>query len=89
MRHSNPPILNKRLGLSLLYRHKAALPLDGGDGVSEAVLDVPEHGRAQVKVMLHKPHASISWPALLVVVAHNVLIVGVRVLRQVPTVVAM
>lgn len=34
--------------------------------------------------MFHQPHASITWPALLVVVTHNVLIVGVRVLREVP-----
>ena len=34
--------------------------------------------------MLHETHARISWPALLVVVAHNVLIVGVWVLCQVP-----
>lgn len=34
--------------------------------------------------MLHETHARISWPALLVVVAHNILIVGVRVLCQVP-----
>ena len=33
--------------------------------------------------MLHKAHAGIPWPALLVVVAHNVLIVGIWVLCQV------
>ena len=38
---------------------------------------------AQVDVMFHQPHASISGPTLLVVVAHNVLIVGVRVLGEV------
>ena len=34
--------------------------------------------------MLHQPHASVAGPALLVVVAHDVLVVGVRMLRQVP-----
>ena len=34
--------------------------------------------------MLHQPHPGISRPALLVVVADNVLVVGVRVLGQVP-----
>lgn len=34
--------------------------------------------------MFHQPHAGVTWPALLVVVTHNVLIVGVRVLREVP-----
>ena len=38
---------------------------------------------AQVDVMFHESHASISGPAFLVVVAHNVLIVGVRVLCEV------
>ena len=39
---------------------------------------------SQVDVVLHQPHASIAGPALLVVVAHDVLVVGVRMLRQVP-----
>lgn len=34
--------------------------------------------------MLHQPHAGVTGPALLVVVAHDVLVVGVRVLGQVP-----
>lgn len=38
----------------------------------------------QVDVMLHQSHASISGPALLVVVTYNVLIVRVRMLSQVP-----
>lgn len=38
----------------------------------------------QVDVMFHQPHAGVTWPALLVIVTHNVLIVGVRVLREVP-----
>lgn len=33
--------------------------------------------------MFHQPHPSISGPALLIVVAYNVLIVGVRVLSKV------
>jgi hypothetical protein len=36
---------------------------------------------SQVDVVLHQSHPGVSGPALLVVVAHNVLIVGVRVLR--------
>ena len=34
--------------------------------------------------MLHESHASISRPALLVVVADNILVVGVRMLGEVP-----
>jgi hypothetical protein len=33
--------------------------------------------------MLHQSHAGVPRPALLIVVAHNVLIVGVRVLCEV------
>ena len=38
---------------------------------------------SQVDVMLHESHAWVSGPALLVVVAHDVLVVGVRMLCQV------
>ena len=38
---------------------------------------------AQVDVMFHEPHPGISGPAFLVVVANNVLVVGVRVLSEV------
>lgn len=34
--------------------------------------------------MLHQSHACITGPALLVVITHNVLIIGVWVLRKVP-----
>lgn len=33
--------------------------------------------------MLHEPHSSVSWPALLIIVAHHVLIVRIRVLSQI------
>lgn len=37
----------------------------------------------QIYIMLHQPHPGISRPALLVVVAHDVLVVGIWVLCQV------
>lgn len=37
----------------------------------------------QIDIMLHQPHAGVARPALLVVVAHDVLVVGIRVLGQV------
>lgn len=49
----------------------------------ESVLHVPEDCSTQVDIVLHEPHASISGPALLVVVPHNVLVVGVRMLCEV------
>lgn len=39
---------------------------------------------SQVDIVLHQSHAGITRPALLVVVTHDVLIVGVWVLRQIP-----
>jgi len=48
---------------------EGVLPLDGGDGARQAVLDVPEDGTAQVHVVLHEAHAGVARPAFLVVVA--------------------
>lgn len=38
---------------------------------------------SQVDVVLHEAHASVAGPALLVIIAHNVLVVWVRVLGEV------
>eukprot|EP00123_Amoebidium_parasiticum_P018099 comp24100_c1_seq1/m.43516 comp24100_c1_seq1/g.43516 ORF comp24100_c1_seq1/g.43516 comp24100_c1_seq1/m.43516 type:complete len:578 (+) comp24100_c1_seq1:3557-5290(+) len=62
---------------------EAVVPVDGCDGPRQTVFHVPEHSPAQVHVVLHQAHALVTWPALLVVVAHDVLVVGVGVLRQV------
>ena len=59
------------------------LPLHGGDGARQPVLDVPEDGAAEVHVVLHEAHAGVARPALLVVVADDVLVVGVGVLGEV------
>lgn len=66
-----------------VHRDEGALPVDGGDGARQAVLDVPEDGPAQVHVVLHETHAGITGPALLVVVTDNVLVVGVGVFGEV------
>mmetsp|Transcript_62206 Transcript_62206/g.196852 ORF Transcript_62206/g.196852 Transcript_62206/m.196852 type:complete len:623 (-) Transcript_62206:2053-3921(-) len=63
--------------------HEAVLPLQGGHAARQAVLDVPMGGAAEVDVVLHESHARVPRPALLVVVPHDVLVVGVRVLGQV------
>ena len=49
----------------------------------QAVLDVPENGAAQIDVVFHQTHAGITRPALFVVVTDDVLVVGIRMLRQV------
>ena len=61
-------------------RHKAFIPGECGDRSRQAVFNVPEHSTAEIDVVFHEPHASISWPAFPVVVAHNILIIWVRVL---------
>jgi len=62
---------------------EGVVPRDGGDGAGQSVLDVPENRPPQVNVVLHQPHAGVSRPAPLVVVAHDVLVVGVGVLGEV------
>ncbi|CAN8015573.1 unnamed protein product, partial [Ixodes persulcatus] len=87
------PHVEEQVGVVLaVHRHKAALPLHRRHGAGQSVLDVPEHRTppatpphpfTHVDVVLHETHAGVPGPALLVVVAHNVLIVGVRMFRQV------
>ena len=62
---------------------ETAFPLDGRYRTRETILDVPEDGAAQVDVVFHQTHAGITRPAFLVVVADDVLVVGIRMLRQV------
>lgn len=64
-------------------REERVVPLDRGERPQEPVLDVPEDGAAEVDVVLHEAHAGVAGPALLVVVADDVLVVGVRVLGEV------
>ena len=61
-------------------RHKAFIPAQCCDRSRQTVLNVPENGTAKIDIMLHEPHASIPGPAFPVVVAHNVLIIWIRVL---------
>lgn len=76
--------VEQEIGVVLaIDRDETGLPLDGGDGSGQPVLHVPEDSTSKVDIMLHQPHAGISGPTLPIVVAHNVLIVGVGVLRQV------
>ena len=49
----------------------------------QSIFDVPEDGSAQIDVVLHQPHPGVARPALLVVVADDVLVVRVRMFSQV------
>ena len=49
----------------------------------ETIFDVPKDCPAQVDIVLHQPHPGVTRPALLVVVADDVLIVGIGMFGQV------
>jgi len=67
----SPTCEKSRLGLSLEYTDtKLSSHSRVVSDARHAVLDVPEHGAAQVDVVLHQPHARVARPALLVVVPH-------------------
>ncbi len=59
---------------------EAVAPLECGHGGRQAIHDVLEHRAAEVHVVLHQAHAAVARPALLVVVAHDVSVIGVRCL---------
>jgi hypothetical protein len=64
-------------------RNVGILPVNGGDTSRQSVLYLPEDTSSQVDVVFHESHSAVLWPTFPVVVAHNVLIVGVRVLGQI------
>lgn len=41
------------------------------------------HKDSQVNIVLHQSHTGVTWPTLLVIVADNVLVVGVRMFCEV------
>lgn len=57
--------------------------------VSEFILGMPapiQRSRGkhmEAYIVLHEPHACIAGPTLAIVVAHDVFVVGVRVLREI------
>lgn len=75
----------EQIGVVLaIHGDKSALPLDGCHRSGQTIFDVPKHSPSQIDVMFHESHSGISWPALFVVVTHNVFIVGIGMLGQVP-----
>ena len=64
-------------------RRERVLPLERRDRARQRVLELPEDGAAEVDVVLHEAHARVARPALFVVVADDVLVVGVGVLGEV------
>mmetsp|Transcript_98960 Transcript_98960/g.262869 ORF Transcript_98960/g.262869 Transcript_98960/m.262869 type:complete len:322 (-) Transcript_98960:3361-4326(-) len=63
---------------------EGVVPDEVRDAARKPVLHLPEHRPAQVHVVLHAAHAAVAGPAHLVVVADDVLVVGVGVLREEP-----
>ena len=81
--HLKPTHGEEQVGVVLgVHGDEGVVPVQSGERARQPVLHVPERGAAQVDIMLHEAHARIARPALLVVVAHDVLIVGVWVLCQ-------
>ena len=75
----------QKIGVVLaINRDKCSVPLNGGHGSWQSILDVPKHSSSKIDVMFHQSHSSISWPAFFVVVSDNVFIVGIRMFGQVP-----
>ena len=75
----------QKIGVVLaINRDKSSVPLDGGHGSWQSILDVPKDSSSKIDVMFHQSHSSISWPAFFVVVSDNVFIVGIRMFGQVP-----
>jgi len=68
--------------VSAVYTSKSVIPLDCGNASWQAVLHVPEDSTTQVDIMSHQSHSRITRPALLVLVADDILEVRVWLLRQ-------
>ena len=81
--HLKPTHGEEQVGVVLgVHRDEGVVPVQGGERARQPVLHVPKGGAAQVDIVLHEAHARVARPALLVVVAHDVLVVGVWVLCQ-------
>mmetsp|Transcript_15168 Transcript_15168/g.27300 ORF Transcript_15168/g.27300 Transcript_15168/m.27300 type:complete len:258 (+) Transcript_15168:3164-3937(+) len=83
--HVEATHVEQQVGVVLaVHTYEGVIPRNGGDGPRQAVFYVPEDTSPEVDVVFHKPHPTVSRPALLVLVAHDVLVVGVGVLSQIP-----
>ena len=57
--------------------------MNGRDAPWQSVFDFPEDSSSKVDIVFHQPHAAVFGPALPVIVANHVLIIGIRVLSEV------
>jgi hypothetical protein len=75
----------KKVGVVLrVHRYIGIFPVNGRDTSWKPILDLPKDTSPQVYIVLHQSHSAVLGPALSVVVAHDVLVVGVRVFCQEP-----
>lgn len=58
--------------------------MDSSDTARQSVLYLPEDTSSKIDVMLHQSHTTILRPALSVVVANHVFIIGIRIFSQIP-----
>lgn len=65
-------------------RDHGVVPVDGRERHRQRVLDIPEDSPTEVDVVLDESHSAVSRPAPLRVEPDNILVVGVRVGREIP-----
>ena len=65
-------------------RNEGVLPIKSGQTARQMIFDLPKARTTQVNIVLDQHHPGIARPTLLIVVANDVLIVGVRVLTKEP-----
>lgn len=63
---------------------EGVFPFNGRERTRKSVLDIPEDGSTEIDVVLDETHPAIAWPALLIVVADQILVVRIRIGTQVP-----
>lgn len=66
-----------------IHWHEGILPFNGRQASGQSIFDFPEDRSAEIDVMLHKTHAAIFGPALLVIVPDNILVIGIWVFSQI------
>ena len=61
---------------------ESVIPFYGSDRTWQTVLQIPEDSATEVDIVTHQPHAGVARPALLVLVANDVLKVGIGLFGQ-------
>ena len=65
-------------------RNEGVLPIKSGQTARQMIFYLPEASTTQVDIVFDQHHPCIAWPTLLIVVADDVLIVGIRIFTKKP-----